>query len=294
LNFAAAVLLIVSCGCSGGGGGSGGDGNGFFASSAFDLGLNDDQPLSAIESKTTVAPIYAGLGFAGVQSAKWTVGPSGPRLKSFALEIDPDSPSVAVYLDNFRRITFPLDFADSERDFASAFSGPWSSGNYNRLDILIPGESSGLEYMSYGRWRELNTVCLFGSCGSKLDSRVFYFGVETSPATLPATGQAVYTGSMRGVHSPFSQVAYSLSGSARLEVDFDETSVRGALTDIDMSSIVQGDRTTLPDIGFSAEIKGNRIVGPGVSATFFGPGGDEIGGVYRNSETIAAFGVRRE
>jgi len=99
---------------------------------------------------------------------------------------------------------------------------------------------------------------------------------------------------MRGVHSPFSQVAYNLSGAARLEVDFDETSVRGALTGIDMSSIVQGDRTSLPDIGFSAEIKGNQIVGPGVLGTFFGPKGNEIGGVYRNSETIAAFGVRKE
>lgn len=284
---------MVGCGCSGGGGG-GSSGGGFFASSTSDLNLNDDQPLSAIESKAIVEPVYAGLGFAGVESAKWTAGPSGPRLKSFALELDPDSSSVAVYLDNARRITFPIDFTDSVRTFASAFSGPWSSSNYNRLDILIPGEASGFEYMSYGRWRDLNTFCLFGSCGSRLDSRVFYFGVATSPATLPSTGTAVYTGTMSGVHSPFSQVAYSLSGLARLEVDFDETSVRGALTDIDMSSIVQGDRTSLPDIGFAAEIEGNQIVGPNVLGTFFGPGGDEIGGVYRNSETIAAFGVRRE
>lgn len=290
----AIIGLVSACGGSGGGG-------------PFDPGwvpapgtVTDFQgPLTDVSSSVTVAPRYSHIGFDGPQSTTTSRGPSDPG--GLALEIDPGAGTVTRNLGSQSPV-LQIDFDDDTQVFDS--DSVLFYGFTHRGTILIPGTASGFQHVSYGVWSEDITSCVLSSCGSEFYGDAFYFGWPTGSSGMPGSGQATYTGTMRGYHSPYSQSAVSISGDATLVADFTNRDLTGSFHNITTSTILGSGVSGFADIQIAANISGGElngtVTGAGGSGTidgrFFGPSAQELGGTFRmtgNGHTIGAFAAKQ-
>jgi hypothetical protein len=172
-----------------------------------------------------------------------------------------------------------------------------------------------LDYTRYGTW--------IATVSSDFGSRAAWLGgYETPVADVPASGTAVYRGSVAGLYSEYHLCACYwttalLSGDVQISADFSARTLSGAMTNLRLGSdtYVTG---PVNDIGFDAAIgtSGTRFSGttrvtsqPGgvsalqpnatgvVSGQFFGPSAQELGAVWTLSDDtrriIGSFGARQ-
>jgi hypothetical protein len=258
--------------------------------------------LSDVSQPVSVAPGYAHVQFDGVQSAT-TSSISEPASNGLTLNIDPTAGTVGI---NSAFTTFSIDFDDDSQAFASATDGTnIFSGKRQRATILIPGQTSGYHYASYGVWNRSITSCFLSTCGSSFYADAFYFGTPTRPSDLPDSGQATFNGTMQGYYSARTQAAASIAGDATLTADFGANTVTGSFHDIQVSQILGPAPLVFGDIHINAEVTGDGITGTvfggaggngTLTAAFFGPSGEEMAGVFRMTgagDTIGAFAAKQ-
>jgi hypothetical protein len=134
------------------------------------------------------------------------------------------------------------------------------------------------------------------------------FGTPTPVANMPMMGTATYNGTTSGIHTS-AAASSRIDGRATIGVDFAGMTAATSFTNL---RTVSG--RTLPDVGGTAQISGNRYSGNvsgsfsmfgTVQGTFYGPAAEEtagtwavqgkpFGGILSPTESITAgFGARR-
>lgn len=135
----------------------------------------------------------------------------------------------------------------------------------------IGGGSRNLQYTRYGYVKQGQ------------DSFLFAQGQKT--ATMPTTGQAIYTGKAAHIHNGEVKLK-----DAEFDVNYANKQISGQIRD-------EGTRNTIAAL--SAKIDGNTFSGTvGTFSTnghFYGPNAAEMGGVYKNAigNISGAFGAKK-
>ncbi len=120
--------------------------------------------------------------------------------------------------------------------------------------------------------------------------QVSYGGSPGSRPALTASGTATWEGAMVAADTEF---GHTIIAASTVRVDLDRMNA-----DVQMSNVVDTDaRARLPSFGWTdLSIQTNGTFGDGrtLSASFYGPDHEEVGGIFTTEELIGAFGAARQ
>lgn len=117
------------------------------------------------------------------------------------------------------------------------------------------------------------------------------FSFGTSTGQNPAAGTATWSGAMLGTRYTAMVTGADVVGDARLEVDFAASNL-----DVTFSNIRERgtDRGLRPMEWTDLPMADGLFVGTGIEGRFYGPEGQEAGGVFDRRNILGAFGMKRE
>ncbi len=281
-----------------GGGFSASDGNGRAVGSF--VGLKDDgilasgQPLLNVPSPTSFAP-FANAKEDGVNRA-----PTGT-----AVTYSPDTKSYRVVVPTeFLDLTTPNNF---DRDLLTAF-GPanvlagqtdasfttnqvTANGKQITGRLFNPGPGNPTLALTYTSFIDITTTVLDQQGQPTNERQRLYlpFGVATSQAGQPRTGNATYDGVAFGNGRTATNNNLAVTGTSRLAVDFGSNSFTSTLNLTDTSN-----GQAFAAFNFQGQVATNGFFGNGnpspplgqignagvFQGNFFGPAAEEFGAVF--------------
>ena len=163
---------------------------------------------------------------------------------------------------------------------------------------LDEGRNFTTDYTVYGGWLDQN---FFGVKQTRYQGRSVYGSVEgledliafsggTASGSNPMTGSAEWTGAVIAVDA--TAPTQPVNGQVTMTYAFSEPYLDVALTNL------RGPRS-YPDLQWdNLEVfqgRFGRTGGDGfISGTFYGPGHEEVGGIFERNEMIGAFGASRQ
>lgn len=179
-------------------------------------------------------------------------------------------------------IAGPANFTSYQKTFADQTV---------KLDLYRPGSANtelALTYASFGRWSTSSK----NGVVTEADRVFLAYGLETPGGLLTArTGTATYAGVVYGAGANQTTAAtYDVSGSSRFNVDFSNQSLAGSLAltgaptgggaGVDFGSFdFAGKLASYTRQSTAAITQAGAAVG-NLTSTFYGPGGEEIGGPF--------------
>lgn len=306
-----ATALLSACG---GGGGSGG---GAAVSPSFPLGST---PSTTPQDLTTL-PVLTEVQVNGVTTASVEVG-SGyfvplsvtPRvgirtqagdIQEIALQV----PELSVAQTFVRSTSLTTEAVSGGFGFNWATGSRTSGVQQFEIDIIDP-DTAGLRYHSFGTWgRDANNTTFQAVALGYLT-----IGTPTLGGNVPTSGTAAYSGVMNAIYTTNGtfddvtaqalanvnfatrSITFSTTGSVRQPAVGNPGNAVFAAPTYNMSG-------TLTYTGGSNVITGTATTGTGltgtVSANFFGPAAQEIGGTFllqdggSTTRMMGAFGVHQ-
>lgn len=194
-------------------------------------------------------------------------------------------------------------FTGSGVDFTIAVSGLTAYDEFQAVAThngipIAQGRSRSGEF-GYGGWLDHS---VFGGEGAPdvTDDGVGFTSVYAisfgdSPGTNPTgSGTATWTGVMVGadVGTNPSTVGNVIHGDAQVTVDFSDTDVDVAFTDlIDLDTGRSRSGMTWRNMPMSG---GGFRSGNQIEGRFYGPNHEEVGGVFERNQILGAFGAKRD
>ena len=286
-------LLLSACG---GGGGSG---------PSLDVsGAPGDPPVTSSQVRTQFAELGKMADRLQMTALQVWYGPSAdttvgddcfeaarctPATDEFGLIFTPENlstiPRGATIQSRGTRQGVPLV------EYSGASNTVLEFGNLNR--------PNSVDYRTLGGWMDYNffTVNLweFERVGWQLWNAASA-GVESG--SNPVSGSAIWTGAMIGRKSHPTQVERRpgalVMGDSRLTFDFATNEI-----DVAFTGIRSDDNESYPDITWDNILVQDGAFGSSrgvgyVNGTFYGPGHEEVGGIFERNEIIGAFGASRQ
>ena len=185
----------------------------------------------------------------------------------------------------------------------------WSVGDIYNTDVS--GFADSLTYVLLGNWKQRPS----SNGANALQSETWYvFGYETPATSMPATGQASFTGRAQGtVYTPTAGTIgeASLYGAAAFSADFASGRITGAFTKLEVFPN-GGTETLWNDVSINANIAAgrNRFSGAtavtstpqglftlsgsatgSINGAFYGPAAQQLGAIWTLSDgTTSAIG----
>ncbi|WOK35890.1 transferrin-binding protein-like solute binding protein [Sphingomonas sp. C3-2] len=164
-------------------------------------------------------------------------------------------------------------------------------GQQETMVLFNPGDANtelALTYTSYGAFQKING----GVDSVDVDTAFFSYGIRTTAAQMPRTGQASYTTRIDGQFGDATGV-YALGGDSQFTANFSAATFAFSMTPIGQH-VQSGARKYFGRQDINGTIKssidggqlffGDHRTGTGydssVDGYFYGPGAAEIGGVF--------------
>ena len=150
--------------------------------------------------------------------------------------------------------------------------------------------------VDYGGWLDHSAFTSGGTAyyrGAVSDGYYAVFAVAGSfgndSGSRPLSGSAAWEGVMTGLDMEFGN---AVQGDAAVTVDFARNDAGVAFTNVhDLDA-----RSALPSMEWSSLAIGadGKFGASDLRATFYGPGHEEVGGVFERNEIVGAFGAKRQ
>ncbi len=196
-----------------------------------------------------------------------------------------------------------VDSVDQGMSFESLQNGldvNYSGSARHDLDVVFGYNSAdSFSHLGFGGWMEhhayfLNMREIKHGGIATLDADVYSIGKTTR--TNPVSGGAVWKGVAIGANASAVGRRRVIMGNSEITVDFSEFQVDVRLSNLeDLETRVwccrdiTWDDLPLSNGGFGMSETGNSIQGQ-----FYGPGHEEVGGVFVRGQLVGAFGGQRE
>ena len=289
-----AVMLLSACGGGGGGGGP-----------SLDVGVAPgDPPVTLGQARKQ----FADLGETGDRlrmtalrvwygrpSAGTTVGADcfeaatcTPATDEFSLIFTPETlgaiPRDAEIQSRDRRQGVPLVEYSGTSDAVLEFGGLQSPAS--------------VDYRTLGGWMDYNFFAVnlweFERVGWQLWNGASV-GIESG--SNPVSGSAIWTGAMIGRSSDPSEIEKPgalVLGDSRLTFDVVRNDIDVAFTGIRSDAGDSYPDITWDNIPTRNGLFGGNSGGGSIQGAFYGPGHEEVGGIFERNQIIGAFGARRQ
>ncbi|HEX5279984.1 MAG TPA: transferrin-binding protein-like solute binding protein [Micropepsaceae bacterium] len=311
-------VALVLAGCGGGGGGnlatSIPEGNAVAATSSVapvappapvcDPAVcgSVGAPAPASFGSNPAAPQLAlpgGPTFAGAYSATFPLLFSGFQRTDTGLTAIPPGEGATITVSGAAPNGAPVQWQISVPS-ANVNDNGWGVVSLYDDALVGDGPIQALSYVAVGYWK---TSPEWSYIGPSQSIGAFVFGYETPVTSMPASGQATFTGyASAGVFQP-GQINYA-DGKAALSVDFSSGKIAGAFTGMEVSPNVPWN-----DVSVSASIASgtNRFNGVtavtsspngfaslkpsatgSINGAFYGPAAQQLGAVWTLSDGITS------
>lgn len=274
------ALLLTAAGaalaaCSGGGGG----GSTPLITRLSDItGPTTFQARSASASVTNLAAVEGtGIDAPGASSATVTYIPA---VDGYRIQVNQATSSGTVAFDR--------TFTGSHLASVTNGVATYVDGDY-ALTIPVP-DQLGLDYTTFGLWVSAGTNEMGAVAG----------GIVT--ASMPTIGSASYDGVMAG-YGVESGTVHALAAEMSMSANFGTQSVAGTIQNGQRLDTATSTTSPFPNMAFAGTISpassgftgtitapNANFTGGDITGNFYGPGANEISGVWRLNGTTAAHG----
>lgn len=276
-----ATLLLATAGmalaaCSGGGGGGG----------ATPLVTK----FSDITGPTVFSARSASARVTNLGAVQGT-GVDAPGASSATVTYDPAANGYRIQVNQTTSgglVTFDRTFNNSHLAAVSNGVATYIDGG-NSLIVPVPAQL-GLDYTTFGLWVSAGTNEMGAVSG----------GFVT--ASMPTIGTANYNGVMAG-YGVESGGVYALAAEMRMSANFGTQSVSGTFENGQRLNTATNTTSPFPNMAFGGTITpassgfagtitapNANFAGGDITGNFYGPGANEVSGVWRLNGTTAAHG----
>ena len=302
------MLLFFTISCGGGGGGT-------TTTSSSTSSLSDYRKSNAVAlnftTSLTDAPLMSSHFKSGFDSGLYAPSKGSGTVGSFTVNASTDNFSISQ-TNYWATPNIGHDFTTSDVYSTTTYSNSYTLGstvyeyafttgaNTYFVDIDVPDNYS---YQTWFYWND----AVFPNVNSYNSINFGVTGIYTETNNLPNSGTATYSGGMYGNYKTGGNV-YALAGDAIFAVNWGTEQISGGFQNV-VQADTEGNLTTIGDFpmvdvsgnphsvsissgNFESGIQGPSFNAWSVGATsiagdFFGPTGQEIGGVwdfYKNND----------
>ena len=294
--LAAVASAIVLAACGGGGGGSG-------PAASMSAPSSADNSAELEEFRALVGGEQLNLTSAQISSAlRGRQGAADRFLATdgISLSLSGASRRVAVTCagaicsaDGMAFSPADLEFSDQSYVAVMTRNGVSMTAGASRAPSGEDGTDLSAEI--YGGWLEHNAFLveretLVGADNVAQLVEIFALSIGRESGSNPVSGSATWVGTMAGMDTATVQI---LHGDTELTANFASSNVDVSFTGIyddesQRRADIIWDDVPMTSDGFASRAQG-RIEG-----TFYGPGHEEVGGVFERNEIVGAFGAKRQ